>query len=199
MNRILSIQSSARGEASLSNQLANAVIERLKQEDREATVVIKDLAAKPFPHVEESTLTSFFTPPDQHTEPNKIAIRHSDEAIKEIFEADTLVIGAPMYNFSIPSVLKSWIDHIARAGVTFNYTANGPEGLIKGKKVYVVISSGGIYSQGEMSAHDFIEPYLKFTFGFLGMTDVQIIRVEGLSIPGIKETALAKAIENIKL
>ena len=125
-----------------------------------------------FPHIEEAQITSFFTPPLQRTSQNMEALKHSDEAIREVMDADIIVIGAPMYNFNIPSTLKAWIDHIARAGVTFKYDEKGPKGLIEGKKVYLAISSGGIYSEGAMKPYDFGTPYLQMVLGFLGITDI---------------------------
>ena len=102
-----------------------------------------------------------------------------------------------MYNFGISSTLKAWIDHIARAGVTFAYTANGPEGLIKGKKAYIAVTTGGVYSSGDYLPYDFVAPYLKAVLGFIGITDVTIIRAEGFAIPGVQETALETAISQI--
>lgn len=110
-----------------------------------------------------------------------------------------IVIGVPMYNFGIHSTLKAWIDHIARSGQTFRYTDKGPEGLIKNKKVYLAISSGGVYSEGPMKAFDFTESYLRTTLGFLGMTNIASFRVEGLAMPDLKETALDKALQNIEV
>lgn len=135
--KILRITSSPRKGASESIKLGAAIVEKLLAANPGATVQHKDLTAHPFPHLEEAHLNAFFTPPVQHNEAQKEAIRHSDQAIAEIKDADVLVIEAPMYNFSIPSTLKAWIDHIVRAGITFNYTANGPVGLITGKKIYV--------------------------------------------------------------
>jgi FMN-dependent NADH-azoreductase len=115
-------------------------------------------------------------------------------------DADAVVLGVPIYNFAIPSALKTWIDHVARVGRTFKYGAHGsPEGLVKGKKVYLAVASGGIYSEGPMKAFDFAEPYLKAVLGFLGMTDIRTFRAEGTAIPNIKETALAKAIESVRI
>jgi FMN-dependent NADH-azoreductase len=110
--------------------------------------VVHDLAAGPFPHLEKSHLDAFNAPVETHSPAQQAAVRHSDEAIRELLWADIIVIGMPMYNFNIPSTLKAWIDHIARARITFRYTASGPEGLVQGKKVYLAASSGGIYSQG---------------------------------------------------
>jgi FMN-dependent NADH-azoreductase len=199
MKKILSIISSPRGSASASIQLAQALTDQLVAAYPGSMVKTTDLTKKNFPHLEESHITSFFTPPDQHTAKDKEAIRHSDEAIKEIVEADTIIIGAPMYNFSIHSTLKAWLDHIVRKGLTFSYSEKGPEGLIKGKKVYLILSTGGIFSEGAWKAHDFVEPYLRFILGFIGLTDITVFRVEGLAIPAIKDTAMEKAIAGISL
>ena len=102
-----------------------------------------------------------------------------------------------MYNFSIPSTLKAWIDHICRAGITFKYTEHGPQGMITGKKLYIAVTSGGIYSEGPYKAANFVSPYLQTIFGFLGMTDVTFITAEGFSVPGVQEQALQKAIDSI--
>jgi len=197
--KILRITSSPRKGASESIKLGAAIVEKLLAANPGATVQHKDLTTHPFPHLEEAHLNAFFTPPVQHSEAQKEAIRHSDQAIAEIKDADVLVIEAPMYNFSIPSTLKAWIDHIVRAGITFNYTANGPVGLITGKKIYVAISSGGVYSEGPYKSMDFITPYLQTILGMQGMTDLTYIRAEGLSMPDLKDTALEKGIESIEL
>jgi FMN-dependent NADH-azoreductase len=199
MKKILHIISSPRGEASLSIKLGNAIIEKIKAEYPGSTVKESNLVAKHFPHLEEAHLTSFFTPAESRTPANVAAVRHSDEAIQEIRDADILIIGAPLYNFSIHSSLKAWIDHIVRAGITFKYDENGPEGLLKGKKVYIALSSGGIYSDGPLKSLDFIEPYLKHILSFIGLTDITVFRVEGSAIPGIQDTALEKGISSIHL
>jgi len=197
MKKILHIISSPRGEASMSIKLGNAVIEKIQQTYPGAAVTEHNLAQKQFPHLEEAHLAAFFTPAENRNAENVEAIRHSDEAIAEIQNADIIVIDVPFYNFGIPSTLKAWVDHIARAGVTFKYGEKGPEGLILNKKVYLAIASGGIYSDGPMQAYDFAAPYLKSVLGFLGMTDVTVFRVEGASIPVVKDTALEKGIESI--
>lgn len=197
--KILEIISSPRKGASNSIKLSKAIIDKLVAANPGATVHTKDLTEHPFPHLEEAHLNAFFTPADQHTDENKEAIRHSNEAIAEIKDADVIVIGAPMYNFTIPSTLKAWIDHIARAGITFKYTENGPVGLVNGKKVYLAVTTGGIYSEGPYKAGDFVVPYLQSILAFMGMTDVVVNRAEGFAIPGVQDTALEKGIENIKL
>ena len=199
MKKILHIISSPRGEASLSIKLGNAVIEKIKTEYPGSTVKETDLVTLHFPHLEEAHLTSFFTPVENRTPANIEAARHSDEAIQEIEDADIVVIGAPLYNFSIHSSLKAWIDHIVRAGITFKYDESGPEGLLKGKKVYIALSSGGIYSEGPWKPFDFVEPYLKHILSFIGLSDITIFRVEGSSIPGVQDTALEKGISSIHL
>ena len=199
MKKILHIISSPRGEASMSIKLGYAIIEKIKTEYPGSTVKENNLVEKHFPHLEEAHLTSFFTPAEDRTPEDIEAIKHSDDAINEIRDADIIVIGAPLYNFSIHSTLKAWLDHVVRAGVTFKYDENGPEGLIKGKKVYIALASGGIYSEGPMKPFDFAEPYLKHMLSFIGLTDIGVFRVEGSSIPGIKDTALEKGISSIHL
>src|ERR1700749_170523 len=125
MKKILHIISSPKGEASSSIKLGNAIIDKIKAEYPGSTVTTKDLTKNPYPHLEEATLAAFFTPAENHTDENKEAIKHSEEAVAELMDADVIVISAPLWNFSIPSVLKSWIDHIARAGKTFKYSETG--------------------------------------------------------------------------
>lgn len=197
MKKILHIISSPRGEESFSIKLGNAIVDKIKSTYPGSTVKVNDLVTNQFPHLEEAQITSFFTPPQHRTPENIEAIRNSDKAIGEIMEADILVIGAPFYNFSIHSTLKAWIDHISRAGVTFRFTETGYEGLVHGKKIYIALASGGIYSEGAMQPYDFCATYLKAIFGFLGMTDVTVFRVEGTAIPGIQDSALEKAISSI--
>ncbi|RFM30112.1 FMN-dependent NADH-azoreductase [Deminuibacter soli] len=196
MKKILSIVSSPRGEASYSIKLSNALISKLQETYPGSTVKEKNVA-EGFPHLAQSHLNAFFTPSDQHTSENKEFIQTSQESIAEIRDADILVIGAPMYNFAIPSTLKAWIDQVVRAGVTFKYDSNGPEGLIKGKKAYIIVSSGSVYSDGPMKDYDFVTPYLKTVLGFIGITDVEVIRVEGTSVSGIQDAAYEKAVNSI--
>ena len=198
MKKILNIISSPKGEASYSNKLGNAIIEKIKNENPGSEVITKDLSKFPFPHFDASHLEAFFTPAEKQTETHKQSVKLSNEAINELFEADIIVINIPTWNFSIPSVLKAWIDQISRAGMTFKYTETGPVGLITGKKVYVAIASGAVFSEGPYKAYDFVEPYLKALLGFLGLTDVTVYRVEGLSIPGVQDTAFEKAIKSIE-
>jgi len=197
--KILHLISSPRGEASFSIKLGNAIVEKLQAANPGSSLVTHNLTDSPFPHLEEVHINSFFTPLENYTPELAEAVKHSDEAINELKDADAIVIGVPMYNFGIHSTLKAWLDHIARAGQTFSYSENGPEGLVKNKKVYLAISSGGVYSEGPMKAYDFTESYLRSVLGFLGMTDVSVFRAEGLSMPNLKDEALDKAVESIVL
>lgn len=197
MKRILNIVSSPGKENSFSVRLSNAVVTKLQAAYPGSTVQTRNLALNPFPHLEESHITSFFTPEEYRTEAQNTALRHSDQAIKEVMDADIIVIGVPMYNFGIPSNLKAWIDHIVRQGLTFTFTEKGPEGLLKNKKVYLAIATGGIYSEGPMKIYDFTESYLRTILAFIGITDVSVFRAEGMAVPGMQETALQKGIESI--
>jgi len=199
MKKILHIISSPRGSESFSIKLGNAIVDKIKSEYPGSTVKENNLPKNQFPHLDEAQITSFYTPEEFRTWENVDAVRNSDEVINEILEADILVIGAPFYNFSIHSTLKAWIDHIARAGVTFRFTETGYEGLVHGKKAYIAVASGGIYSEGAMQSYDFSAPYLKAILGFLGITDVSVIRVEGTAIPGLQDSVLEKAISSIVL
>ncbi|MES2763262.1 MAG: NAD(P)H-dependent oxidoreductase [Bacteroidota bacterium] len=198
MKKILNIISSPRGESSYSNKLGNAIIEKIKTDYPESEIVTRDLNKFPFPHYNTSHLEAFFTPPENHTEIHKQSTKLSDEVINELFTADIIVINVPTWNFSVPSVLKAWIDQISRAGITFKYTENGPIGLITGKKVYLSIASGAVFSEGPYKAYDFVEPYLKAFLSFMGLTDVTTYRVEGLSIPVIQDIAFEKALTSIE-
>ena len=181
--QILQIISSARGAESFSTQLSQGIIDKLLAAHPGSTVVVRDLAQRPFPHLEEAHLQAYFTPAEGRSPEQQAAVRHSDEAIAEVLAADVLVIGCPFYNFTITSSLKAWIDHLTRANITFRYTPTGPEGLITGKKVYVALASGGIYSEGPMQPYDFAAPYLRWMLGFLGLRDVTIARAEGVKLP----------------
>lgn len=199
MKKILHIISSPKGEHSFSIKLGNAVVEKLQAANPGSSVKVNNLTQHLFPHLEEATLSAFYIPAEQHTTADKQALENSDRAIAEILEADTIVISTPMWNFGIPSVLKAWIDHVARAGVTFRYSEAGAEGLIKGKKVYVAMASGAVFSVGPYQAYDFVSTYLKSFLGFLGMTDLSIFRVEGSSYHGQAEAALQKGIDSVVL
>jgi FMN-dependent NADH-azoreductase len=184
---ILQINASARSEGSQSARLAGRIVERLLERNPQATVTVRDLAVTPHPTLDEPALQALFTPAEQRTPEQAARVALDDALIAEVQAADVLVIGVPMYNFSITSQLKNWVDAIARAKVTFQYTANGPEGLLKGKTVHVALTRGGVYRD---TAADTQVPYLKLVLGFLGMTDVRFVYAEGL---GMGDEAVAKA------
>ncbi|RYG27381.1 MAG: FMN-dependent NADH-azoreductase, partial [Chitinophagaceae bacterium] len=171
MKTILKVTSSARGEASISNQLVKEVMSKLLQSNPDATIIERNLVLQNYPHLEESHLAAFYAPPENNSFETKTAVAHSDKAIQELEKSDIIVIGVPVYNFNIPSALKAWIDHIVRAKKTFSYESGAPEGLLKGKKVYLAIASGGVYSEGPLKAIDYVEPYLKTVLGFIGISD----------------------------
>ena len=179
----LHIDSSPLGDHSVSRKLTAKVLAELKANHPDTQIVTRDLGASPLPHLSGITVGAFFTPADQRNEVLNEALKLSDEVIDELLAADLFVIGAPMWNFGIPSSLKAWIDHIARAGRTFKYGASGPESLLPaGKKVIIVSSRGGIYSSGPMQVMDHQETYLKSILGFIGLHDVSIIRAEGVAM-----------------
>jgi len=176
---ILQINASARREGAHSTRLADAVVARLKAAHPDARHTLRDLAATPHPTLDEAALGALFTAPDQRTAEQAARVALDDALIAEVQAHDTIVLGVPMYNFGTPVQLKSWIDAIARSGVTFRYTADGPEGLLKGKTVYVALARGGIYRDTPSDAQ---VPYLRHVLGFLGMTDVRFLYAEGLAM-----------------
>lgn len=184
---ILQINSSARTTGSESTRLADAIVARLKASHPDASVVRRDLGAAPHPALDEATLGALFTPTGERTPEQAARVALDDALIAEVQAADVIVIGSPMYNFGITVQLKSWFDAIARAGVTFSYTATGPVGHLKDKKVYVTLSRGGFHRDG---GNDTQTQHLKTFLGFLGMTDVSLVYSEGL---GMGPEAAAKA------
>ncbi len=186
MTKLLAVKSSILGEYSQSNALINQYIEAYSTGD----VVVRDLAASPVP-VLDGEIATGLRGAENPTSKQQDAITLSDELIEEIKAADTLIIGAPMYNFTIPTQLKNWFDIIARAGVTFNYTEQGPKGLLTGKKAIVVTTRGGIHKET-----DSMVPYLKTILGFIGITDVEFVYSEGLAM-GLESAE--KSIKQAKL
>jgi FMN-dependent NADH-azoreductase len=184
---ILQINSSARSTGSESTRLADAIVAKLTAANPGVQVTRRDLAAQPHPILDEAALGALFTPADARTDAQKARIALDDALIAQVQAADVVVIGSPMYNFGVTVQLKSWFDAVARAGVTFKYGANGPEGLLTGKKVYVTLARGGMHKNG---ATDNQVPHIKTLLGFLGMTDVTLIYSEGL---GMGPDAVAKA------
>jgi FMN-dependent NADH-azoreductase len=192
---ILQINSSARawanGQGSQSTRLANELVERLRAAHPAASLTLRDLTAAPHPALDEATLGALFTPADARSAEQHARMALDQALIDEVKAADVIVIGVPMVNFGITSQLKNWIDAIMKAGVTFKYTASGPVGLVEGKKVYAVLTRGGIYRD---QPHDTVVPYVKQALGFLGLTDIEFIYAEGLAMgPDAEAKALATA------
>lgn len=176
---ILQLNTSVRSAASNSTRVANAITARLQAKNPAAVVTVRDLASNPAPLLDDAAVGAIFTPAADRTPEQAARIALDEALIAQLQATDVIVIGVPMYNFGIPAQLKSWIDSVARAGVTFRYTENGPEGLVKGKKVYVALARGGLYRD---TPADTQVPYLKTVLGFLGMTDVEFIYAEGLAM-----------------
>jgi FMN-dependent NADH-azoreductase len=180
MPKLLQIDASPRGDYSISRKLSAAFAESWKQAHADGTVVHRDLTKTHLTFVDMAWIIGAFSAPDKLTEEHKQALKLSDELVAELLATDHIVIGTPMYNFSIPANLKAWIDHIVRAGKTFQYGAHGPEGLVKGKKATVIIASGGDYAPGTPFApYNKESEYLKTVFGFIGITDVEILLAGG--------------------
>ena len=176
MSTLLQINASLAGANGQSSRLADRFVSEWIAKHPGGHVIKRDLAADPVPHLTAERFQAFLSEPEARTAEQKAVSEYSDALIEELRNANTIVFAVPMYNFSVPSTLRSYFDHIARAGVTFRYTANGPEGLLKGKKAYVFITRGGIYSNGVETQ----TPYLKQFLAFIGITDVQFVYAEGL-------------------
>ena len=165
--------------------------------DPDAEVTVRDLAKAPLPHIDDEFVTATRGPSGPQTDVQKAIAAQSDALVDELIAADTVVIAAPMINFTIPTTLKTWIDYVARAGRTFSYSETGPKGLVTGKRVFLVVARGGVYS--DKKQFDFQLPYLLHVLAFLGMTDVEVIDVEGTAFgPQAAERAVAAALAAVE-
>lgn len=192
MSSILLVTSSPRGSESLSNAIATELAEKFA--GTAGTLVRRDLVETQLDHVDGAFTTAIRKPADARSAEEAASVAISDELVAELMAADTIVIGTGLINFNIYSSLKSWIDHIARAGLTFSYTENGPVGLATGKKAYLVLAAGGIYSTGPGAPMNHAVPYLKTVLGFLGIELVETVYVEGVAYgPEAAEKAVASA------
>ena len=188
---ILQINASARREGANSTRVADLVAQSLLQRHPDARLRVRDLAVTPHPMLDEAALGALFTPPAQRSPEQAARVALDDALIAEVQAHDVLVLGVPMYNFGVPAQLKNWIDAIARAGVTFRYTEQGPQGLLTGKTVYLALARGGRYRDTPTDAQ---VPYLKTVLGFLGMSDVRPIYAEGFAMgPQAAEQAMEQA------
>jgi len=182
MPSILLVTSSPRGDASHSTRVATELAESLRAAAPGSTLVSRDLARNPLPHIDPVFASGIHTPAEQRSTGQVNAVAASDAAVDELLAADTVIIATGIINFSISSTLKAWLDHVARAGRTFRYGADGPQGLVTGRKIYLVVASGGVYSHGSSAAFDHAVPYLRSVLGFLGMSHVEVIRIEGVAL-----------------
>lgn len=197
MTRILLILSSPR-EGSLSSRFAASLAEGLKALKPGATLAVRDLAAVALPHVDEAYISGRMLDPEQRRSAQAHAVGIAETLIAELAAADIVVIGSGMINFGLTTQLKAWFDYVTWPGVTFSYGANGVVGKITGKKVYVVTASGGVFSEGPLASLDFQTPYLRHLLAFIGLTDVEQVRVEGVAHgPEAVERAIAKASEAV--
>jgi FMN-dependent NADH-azoreductase len=187
--KILQIKSSVFNGNGQSSRLANEFVALLQEQHPGAEVLERDLVTDPVPHLDGARVGAFFAKPETRDAAQKAVIDYSDALINELRGADVLVLGLPMYNFGVPSQLKAWFDHLARAGETFKYTEKGPVGLITGKKAYVFAARGGLYGDTH-SQSEFVRQFL----GFIGITDVELVYAEGLAIsPESRNNSLAAA------
>lgn len=197
MSNILLVTSSARS-ASYSTKVARSLAEQLASVHRGASITVRDLARKPLPHIDDTFAAAREIASENQTPAQRDTLALSDQLVAELFAADTIVIAAGMVNFGIPSTLKAYIDHIARPRVTFRYSEKGPEGLVKNKKVYLVVARGAVYSQGPMQALNFQDTYLRSVLSFLGLTDIEVITVEGAGFgPDAAERAVNDAMNQV--
>ena len=178
---ILFVPSSPRGGESYSHRVARRIVDDLIARNPGARVVVRDVARQPLPHIGAAFASGRMVPAEKRSDADWQALALSDALVDELFAADVIVIAAPMLNFGVPSSLKAWIDHIVRPGRAFTYSDKGPQGLVTGKKAVFVFARGGVYSEGPMQALDFQEPYLRAVLGFIGITDVEVVRVEGVA------------------
>ncbi|MEG0862768.1 MAG: FMN-dependent NADH-azoreductase [Pseudomonas sp.] len=181
MSRVLVIESSARQQGSISRQLTSDFVNQWQAAHPGDQITQRDLAVNPVPHLDANLLGGWMKAEDQRSGEELQALARSNELTDEVLAADVLVLAAPMYNFTIPSTLKAWLDHVLRAGITFKYTETGPQGLLTGKKAYILTARGGIHA-GATSDHQ--EPYLRQVMAFIGIHDVTFIHAEGLNLGG---------------
>ena len=198
MTKVLVLDGAATGEASVSRRLTGELVDTLLAREPGAQVVRRDIGSDPVPHLTAETVGAIRGGPAD-TELARAALALSDALIDELREADLIVIGAPMYNFGMPSTLKAWFDHVLRARVTFRYTDAGPEGLLIGKRAIVVESRAGLYSEGPAAAMDNQEPHIRTLLAFMGITDVTFVRAEKLAFgPEAAEAALSQASQALR-
>ena len=196
MSNILLVLSSPRGEESNSTKVARALVAKFEAKSKDSKVVVRDVATHKLPHIDNDFISATRGQPASLSAGQSEAVALSDTLLAEVNAADVIVIGASMLNFGVPSTLKSWVDYLAVPGKTFSYTEKGPKGLLTGKKVYLVQATAGVYSQGPGQSSDFLSPYLRHTLAFMGLTDFEVIHVEGTAFgPEAAEKAMNQAFD----
>ena len=191
MKNVLRITSSLFAEDSVTSLLMEELLMGFRANGEEFQIQERNFRQQPVPHLDGEWLQALSTPAADRSDEQQGKVDYSDALVAELQSADSIVIGLPMYNFSVPSMLKAWIDHVARAGVTFKYTESGPVGLLPGKRVYLVAAMGGLHQAGQT---DFLRPYMKSIMGFIGLDDVEFISAEGLAMGDeARKNGLAKA------
>lgn len=186
---ILRVDSSGRRQGSTSRALADELIGVLQSRYSSTSIVERDLATG-IRHVDEDWIAANFTPEEDRSDAQRAKLSESDKLVRELQAADILVLGVPVYNFGVPAALKAWVDMVARARMTFRYTDNGPEGLLQGKKAFLVIASGGVAVDSPV---DFATPYLRQALRFLGITDVEVVKAEQQNVHGQSAIEAAQA------
>ena len=196
--KLLHIQVSPDLAASASRIASARLVEKLRAQHADLEETVLDLAQHPLPHLDAFTIGAFFTPPEDRSDEQRAAIHTSETLVDQLFACDTLVISSPMWNLGLPSVLKAWFDHITRAGRTFAFTPEGTKvGLVRGKKVYSVVASGSVFAHGPFVQDDQFTPYIRVALEYVGISDVQFIRVDGTHDPISRDTALPQALQAI--
>jgi len=193
MSHVLLITSSPRGADSLSTRFATEIAEHITQR-KQGTLTVRDLATSPVPHITPAYIDGRNTAPDSRTAEQADAVALAQQLVEELKTADVIVLGSGMINFGPSSQLKAWFDHVTWPGVTFSYGGTAPEGLLSGKKVYLVVAAGGVFSVGPYASYDFQTGYLLHLLGFIGLSDVELVRVEGTAFgPDAAKAAIANA------
>lgn len=195
MTKVLRLTTSLFEEGSVSSQLMDELLASWRRNGASLTLTERNFHRTPIPHLDGITLGALGKPAAERSEEEQARVDFADELIAELQAADVIVIGLPMYNFSVPSQLKAWIDHIARAGVTFKYSEEGPRGLLRGKRAILVSAMGGKHDRDT----DFLRPYLKLLMNFIGIEDLSVVTAEGLNLgPEAREQGIAKARQQIE-
>lgn len=197
MNNVLIVTSSAQGSQSVSTRIAEEYAQALNEAHPGVEIVRRDVGAHPIPHLTAETVAGIRGVAESEAEQRTLAL--SDALVAELQAAELIVIAAPMYNFGMSSTLKTWFDHVLRARVTFRYTENGPEGLLKGRKAVVIESRAGLYSEGPGAAMDSQEPHIRTLLGFMGFDDVEFVRAEKLAFgPEAAEQSIGGAVDRLR-